>query len=104
VRLAADMIADIRTLPPTEACPSVRAVLEARLEFVTEQLSGHDGPASSPMAREFVRVLRAETTDHRQAVEAAQPLVTVAANLAQLELVSIAKSETVSATTNSAAE
>ena len=41
VRLAADMIADVRTLPPTGACPSVRAVLEARLEFVTQQGPKH---------------------------------------------------------------
>jgi uncharacterized membrane protein YccC len=104
VRLAADMIADIRTLPPTGACPSVRAVLEARLAFVTEQLSGHGDAASQPMVEEFVRALRAETTDHHQAVEAAQPLVTAAANLAQLEMVSAGRSETVSAATSSAAE
>jgi uncharacterized membrane protein YccC len=103
VRLAADMIADIRTLPPTAACPSVRAALEAHLEFVTVRLSGRGETASPPMAAEFVRVLRAETTDRRQAVDAAQPLVTVAANLAQLELVSTAAPETVSAATSSAA-
>jgi hypothetical protein len=104
VRLAADMIADIRTLPPTGACPSVRAILETHLEFVTQQLSGHGDRPSPPMAEVFVRALRAGTTDHSQAVEAAQPLVTVAANLAQLELVSIAASETVSAATSSAAK
>src|ERR1700757_2295259 len=43
VRLAADMIADIRTLPPTGSYPSARAVLEAHLEFVTQQLSGRGG-------------------------------------------------------------
>jgi uncharacterized membrane protein YccC len=102
VRLVADMIADIRTLPPPAACPSVRAALEAHLDFVIERLSG-PGETASRMATEFVRVLRAETTDRRQAVEAAQPLVTVAANLAQLELVSTAAPETVSAATSSAA-
>jgi uncharacterized membrane protein YccC len=101
VRLAADMIADIRTLPPTGAYPSVRAVLEAHLEFVTEQVSGHSDTASRPMVGEVVRALRAEATDQREAVEAAQPLVTVAANLAQLELVLIAASETVAAATSS---
>jgi uncharacterized membrane protein YccC len=104
VRLAADMIADVRTLPPTGACPSVRAVLEARLEFVTEQLSGHEDAPSPPIAGEFVRALRSGTTDQRQAVEAAQPLVTAAANLALLELVSIAASEAVAAAPSSAAE
>jgi hypothetical protein len=89
VRLGADMIADIRTLPPSGAYPSARAVLEAHLEFVTEQFSGHRDRASRPMAGEVARALRAEATDQDEAVEAAQPLVTVAANLAQLELVSV---------------
>ncbi len=97
VRLAADMIADIRTLPPTGGCLAVRAVLEAHLEFVSAQLSGASDTTNPPMAGEFVRVLRAETTDHHQAVEAAQPLVTVAANLAQLEFVSLRERESAAA-------
>jgi Fusaric acid resistance protein-like len=104
VRLAADMIADIRTLPPTGAYPSARAVLEAHLEFVTGQVSGHGGTASRPMVGEVVRALRAEPPDHDDAVEAAQPIVTVAANLAQLELISIAESEIIAAATGSAAD
>jgi hypothetical protein len=104
VRLAADMIADIRTLPPTGSYPSARAVLEAHVEFVTEQVSGHGGTASRPMVGEVVRALRAEPPDQHDAVEAAQPLITVAANLAQLELISIAASETVTAATSSATE
>jgi hypothetical protein len=104
LRLAADMIADIGTLPPAGAYPSARAVLEAHLEFVTEQVSGHSETASRPMVGEVVRALRAEPTDQGDAVEAAQPIVTVAANLAQLELVLIAESEIVSAATGSAAD
>jgi hypothetical protein len=104
VRLAADMIADIRTLPPTGAYPSARAVLEAHLEFVTEQVSGHGGTASRPMVGEVVRALRAEPPDQHDAVEAAQPIVTVAANLAQLELISMAESEIIAAATGSVAE
>ncbi|MGA8252463.1 MAG: hypothetical protein WB989_18065 [Mycobacterium sp.] len=105
VRLTADMIADIRTLPPTGAYPSARAVLEAHMEFVTTQISGRIETATrKPMTGEFVRALRAEATDDGEAVEAAQPLVTVAANLAQLELVSIAASESVAAATNSSIE
>jgi uncharacterized membrane protein YccC len=103
VRLTADMIADTRTLPPTGAHPSARAVLEARLEFVIKQISGHSDTSSQPITGEFVRALRAEATAHGDAVEAAQPLVTVAANLAQLELVSIPASETVAAATRSLA-
>jgi hypothetical protein len=56
------------------------------------------------MAGQFVRALRVAATDHGEAVEAAQPLVTVGANLAQLELVSVAASETVSAATSSLVE
>jgi hypothetical protein len=103
VRLTADMIADIRTLPPTGAHPSARAVLEARLEFVIKQISGHSDTSSQPVTGEFIRALRADATAHGEAVEAAQPLVTVAANLAQLELVSIPASETVTAATRSLA-
>jgi uncharacterized membrane protein YccC len=104
VRLASDMIADIRTLPPTGTYPSARAVLEARLEFVTERVCGHTTTASRPMVGEVVRALRAEATGHDEAVEAAQPLVTVAANLAQLELILIAASETVTAATSSVSD
>jgi uncharacterized membrane protein YccC len=104
VRLAADMIADIRTLPPIGAYPSARVVLEAHLEFVTSQISGRGDTARQPMVGEVVRALRAEATDQGEAVEAAQPLVTVAANLAQLEVISIAESEIVAAATGSVAE
>jgi uncharacterized membrane protein YccC len=103
VRLTADMIADIRTLPPTGAHPSDRVVLEARLEFVIKQISGQSDTASQPITGEFVRALRAQATARGEAVEAAQPLVAVAANLAQLELVSIPASETVAAATRSLA-
>jgi uncharacterized membrane protein YccC len=93
VRLTSDMIADIRTLPPPGAFPSARALLEAHLEFATKQISGRADTTRRPMAGEFARALRAEATDQDEAVEAAQPLVTVAAILAQLELASTAASE-----------
>jgi uncharacterized membrane protein YccC len=99
LRLAADMIADIRTLPPIGAYPSARAVLEAHLGFVTEQVSGRGDTVSRPMVGDVARVLRAEAADRADAVEAAQPIVTVAANLAQLELIEIAESETASTAT-----
>jgi Fusaric acid resistance protein-like len=102
LRLAADMIADVRTLPPAGAYPSARAVLEEHLEFVTEQASGRSDTASRPMAGEVARALRAEATDQAEPVEAAQPFVTVAATLSQLEL--ILQHETDSATTSSIPE
>jgi uncharacterized membrane protein YccC len=101
VRLAADMIGDIRTLPPTGAYPSARAVLEAHLEFVVKQISGRSDTTSQPIEGDFVRALRAEATGDDVAVEAAQPLVTTAANLAQLELVSLPESESAAAATSS---
>jgi hypothetical protein len=104
VRVAADMIADLRTLPPPAAYPSARAVLEAHMEFVTKQISGHSDTTGQPIAGEFVRALRAEATDEGEVVEAAQPLVTVAANLAQLELVSLPESESAAAATSSLVE
>ena len=100
VRLTADMIADIRTLPPTGAFPSARAVLEAHLEFVTEQIAGRGGTTGQPIAGDVVRALRDEAADQDEPGEGAQPLVTVGANLAQLGLVSVTRSETApSATT-----
>jgi hypothetical protein len=104
VRLAADMIADIRTLPPLGTYPSARAVLKAHMEFVTKQISGHSDTPRKPIAGEFVRALRAEATDDVEVVEAAQPLVTVAANLAQLEMVSLPESESAAAATRSLME
>ncbi|MBW0012845.1 FUSC family protein [Mycobacterium sp.] len=101
LRLAAEIIADIRTLPPSGAYPSARAVLEAHLEFVTERAAGNSDAATPPMAGEVARALRAETPGQDDAVEAAQPFVTVAATLAQLELVSAAQSESTTAATTS---
>jgi hypothetical protein len=88
------MIADIRTLPPGGSYPSARAVLEAHLEFVAQQFSAPSDAASRPLAGEVARALRAEGTDQVEAVEAAQPFVTVAATLGELELLPLAQSET----------
>ncbi|WP_156686433.1 FUSC family protein [Mycobacterium sp. Marseille-P9652] len=97
VRLTADVIADLKRRPEADACPATRAVLERHLEFVTTHLTGAgDGPGR-PMAGEFVRALRAEACAQVDEVEVAQPLVAVAANLAQLELVLAAASEAAAA-------
>ncbi|SPM30085.1 FUSC family protein [Mycobacterium terramassiliense] len=102
LRLAADMVADVRTLPPSGAYPAARAVLKEHLQFVTQQASGRSDAASRPMAGEVARALRAEAIDQVEPVEAAQPFVTVAATLSQLEL--ILQHETDSATTSSISE
>jgi hypothetical protein len=67
------------------------------MEVVTKQISGDSDTPGKPIAGEFVRALRAEATDDVEVVEAAQPLVTVAANLAQLELVLLPESESAAA-------
>jgi hypothetical protein len=87
LRVAADIIADIPTLPPPWTHPSARALLEARTESLCDRLIERSDATWHPIAPEFVRALRAEATNDTGAVEAAQPLVTVAANLAMLELV-----------------
>jgi uncharacterized membrane protein YccC len=104
VRLTADMIADIKSLPPAGAYPTVRALLETHLEIATERITGQGEKTDRPIAEEFVRALRAEAAAESEAVESAQPLVTVAANLAQLEMVSIAAPETATAAMTSVAE
>jgi uncharacterized membrane protein YccC len=97
VRVAADMTADIRTLPPPEAYASARAVLESYAESLADQVSKRRHVISRPITEEFVRALRTEATEDSVAVEAAQPLVTVAANLAELELVAFPASDSTTA-------
>ena len=103
-RLTADMIADVRTLPPPGTYPTARALLEAHLAFATEQISGRGDTTGRPLAGEIARALRAEATAQSEAVESAQPLITVAANLEQLEIVWTAASENSSAATGSVTE
>jgi len=95
VRVAADLIADIRTLPRDGTYPRTRAMLEARLESLTDQTR-----ASGPLTEEFVCALRAEATEDPAAVDDALPLVTVAAALAELEVVSPAASDTTAASSS----
>jgi uncharacterized membrane protein YgaE (UPF0421/DUF939 family) len=87
LRIAADVIADLTTLPPSSAYPRTRSVLEAHAESVSERLTGATERTWHPISDEFVRTLRAEATRGAAAVEAALPLVTVAANLGELELI-----------------
>ena len=42
VRAAGDMIADIKMLPPTDAYPVTRALLESYADNLADRLSGHD--------------------------------------------------------------
>lgn len=86
IRIAADVIADITKLPPPSTYPAARTVLETHAQSVCGRLADSGNAAQPPVSDDFVRALRAEATDDRTAVDAALPLVTVAANLGELEL------------------
>jgi uncharacterized membrane protein YccC len=85
MRSAADLIADIQWPPPLAAYPRAKRVLEAH----TDALCGDSGhPAWAPVSDDLVPALREESTGDEAAIAAALPLVTVAANIGELELVS----------------
>jgi hypothetical protein len=66
--------------------PRARAILEAHADSVCERLAG-DTTSWPPISDDFVPALRAESTGDEAGVEAALPLVAVAANLGELELI-----------------
>lgn len=87
LRTSADLIADI-VPPPAGLYPQTRKVLERRTEALCARLES-DSAAAEPesvMSDEFVRTLRAEAATTPGAQDAALPLVTVAANIGELEL------------------
>ena len=86
LRIMAEVIADIATPPPLLAYPQAREVLEMRAEAVAERAAGVSDKSWPPISDEFVVALRAESSGDEAAVDAALPLVTVAANLGELEL------------------
>lgn len=88
LRGAADLIADIQTPPPPLTYRKARAVLDEHADLVCERMSGHiDGAIGhNPISDEFVIALRAEAHREEHPVGYALPLVTVAANLGELEL------------------
>lgn len=86
VRTAAELIADV-VPPPLAAYPRVRKVLETHADTICERLAGAAPDAEhGPISDDFVLALRAESAGDALAVSAALPLVTVAANLGELEL------------------
>lgn len=88
LRIAADLIADIATVPDPGAYPRARAVLDRHTALVCDRMSGRtDKPiGDEPLTADFVRALRTEAPAERQPIADALPLVTVAANLGELEL------------------
>lgn len=86
LRGAAELIADV-VPPPLGVYPHTRDILEAHTDAVCAHLldstSGLSGP---PVSDDFVLALRAEATDSDLVISAALPLLTVAANIGELEL------------------
>ena len=86
LRIAADLIADIKP-PPPGVYPRTRKVLEQHATALCARIEQVHGPTSRPdMSDEFVPTLRAEAATTPNAARAALPLVTAAANIGELEL------------------
>jgi uncharacterized membrane protein YgaE (UPF0421/DUF939 family) len=86
LRSTGDTIADIKTPPPLSAYPRARAVLEAHADSIRARLAGVGDRNWGSVGDEFVLALRAEFTGGAATVDAALPLVTIAANLRELEM------------------
>lgn len=87
LRTSADLIADV-VPPPLQAYPTTRAVLEAHTRAICDRITGSAGEGRPPISDDLVYALRAEADGQTLAVEAALPLVMVAAGLGELELLS----------------
>ncbi|WP_422743166.1 FUSC family protein [Mycobacterium sp. WMMD1722] len=86
LRAAAELVADV-VPPPLGVYPRTRAVLESHADLAALRLLGRPVARSlPPITDDFVRALRAEAGDRELSVSAALPLVTVAAQLGELEL------------------
>ena len=87
LRTAGDIIADI--VPPAAGVyPQTRKVLERHATALCARMEKVDSPAPAEpdIGDDFVLALRAEAATTPHAAEAALPLVTVAANLGELEV------------------
>lgn len=87
LRTTADLIADV-VPPPAGMYPWTREVLERHTWALCARLEESDPPADpsgSDISAEFVPALRAEAAVTPAAESAALPLVTVAANIGELE-------------------
>jgi Fusaric acid resistance protein-like len=86
LRTAAELIADV-VPPPLAVYPRTRQVLSTHAETICERLESVEHIADhGPISDDFVLALRAEASGDALSVSAALPLVTVAANLGELEL------------------
>jgi uncharacterized membrane protein YccC len=88
LRIAADLIADVATGPDPDSYPRARAVLDRHTALVCNRMSGRtDAPiGADAITADFVLALRTEAPAERNPIADALPLVAVAANLGELEL------------------
>ena len=84
LRAVAELIADV-VPPPLGVYERTRSLLEDHVDAICARVGGAD-TTLSPITDDFVRALRAEATGGDLAISAALPLVTVAGNLGELEL------------------
>jgi hypothetical protein len=86
LRSAGELVADA-VPPPLGVYPRTRAVLESHADLVALRMLARPVARSlPPITDDFVLALRAEADDSDLAVPAALPLLTVAAQLGELEL------------------
>ncbi|MCV7032010.1 FUSC family protein [Mycobacterium sherrisii] len=85
LRLTSDVIAEVPPAQPRSAYANARAVLEAHARSMSAKLRGESVHPPRPIIDEFVPALRCDGA-RGDAVDAALPLVTVAAGLGELEL------------------
>jgi hypothetical protein len=86
LRTAAELIADV-VPPPLAVYPRTRQVLSTHAKTICQRLESLEHIAEhGPISDDFVLALRAEASGDALSVSAALPLVTVAANLGELEL------------------
>ena len=93
LRIAADIIADL-TPPPVEMFPRAKQVLDEHSAALCARITGDpNAVVLQPISDDFVPALRAEAEHGELAAHAALPLVTIAANLGELELTYPAEEE-----------
>lgn len=85
LRIMAEVTADIAP-PPLLAYPRARETLEMHAAAVAERATGVSDRSWPPISDEFVVALRAGSSGDEAAVNDALPLLAVAANLGELEL------------------
>ncbi|MGD9621254.1 MAG: FUSC family protein [Mycolicibacterium sp.] len=94
LRTTADLVADVLP-PPIAAYPRARMVLETHADAICSRLQSADAPTILlPINDAFIPALRTDAGTDRFGISAAMPLVLVAANIGELELIYPPVSET----------